>query len=467
MIEAPFLENISATYFATPSVGSSVPAIDEKRVYCAAGMSEDGNVNGVVIAFDKNSLRQIWRTELSSGVGDSAIKLYDGFLYVCNNNGPICLNCETGEIIWECILTEKYSAYSFQEITPSVAHDGLFVGSPFGVCYKIDRLTGAVLGSYDTGSHQIFYGAPLLFNNYSYWASMDGNFYSISRYEFELEFHLKLKFYEQDMSGCFAEPRIAFNEIACVTQGGEVVLITFDGKIKCADKGYSRFIAASTYVDTRMVVADIDGNVKWLIENLSPYHSVNLYGKFLFGTPQVFGKKVVVTTYGNQTVDEKGRSTADFSYIYVLEHGKIVESYRIPIRMHALSSVRIDDNGDIYAQLTGFVGDTSSKFCVITRIELPSLKDEYNAILEKKLHDEKLALEAQKAKDEAIKEAQKAEEAQAINLAETTKEEINAIDEKEIVSSTTSPTEANAKATKGTPRKPPVKKAKTTSTKKK
>ncbi len=151
------------------SIGSdsnSAPTVYENLVFIS-------NQEGNVIAFNKLDGEKIWEYETSFNGRPINLIVSNGQLVFCSTSGIVySLNPKTGKENWKFnIGSDASEGFSFSGST-------IFYSSDMGKMYAYDILTKKIKWTFDTNGGSIV-SVPTIFNNAIYFASLDGNLFSL------------------------------------------------------------------------------------------------------------------------------------------------------------------------------------------------------------------------------------------------------------------------------------------------
>jgi outer membrane protein assembly factor BamB len=142
------------------------PAIYHQTLYAT-------DMGGRIYAYSIPELKLRWHYDLDNGLSHwiySAPVVDAGKLYAGNAGRFVCLDVETGVLIWE----KKYGAdWVSSWATPSLANDTLYFGAIWNEesCYTVDIKSGEIIWSYKTNG---LHTAPVPYKDAVYIADVDG-----------------------------------------------------------------------------------------------------------------------------------------------------------------------------------------------------------------------------------------------------------------------------------------------------
>lgn len=369
--EPPLLRAVKAAIFQTDGPASSPVLVSGGRVYVAHGMSESGRTKGGVVCFTRRTLVELWATTFAEGVGDSALVLSKGRLFAGCNAGLVSLDADSGSVRW---IWKSEPGGTYQECSPLVVDEVVVIGSPTGHVHGIHAETGVELWRTKICDEPVF-GQPCSVLGDVVVCSMGGTVGWIEPASGAVRLRHKVHAMGRDLEGCFAKPVQAFEGVVFATTDGCVVEVDMEGNTLSFTAGFRKFLAPPAVVDQSLFVADMRGRCAWLGDRLVLKKELNLSGRFLFGAPCVAGRKIVLTTYGDEYVEFDGQRAPKFSTVYVVEEGSVLEARRIPMSLHALAGVALDESW-VYAPMTPFTSTLNEwKFAALAAFEMDSLRE--------------------------------------------------------------------------------------------
>jgi len=129
--------------------------------------------NQDLVAFDLESLEEIWRLDTEAGVWAAPL-LHDAVLYIPSiDHNLYAVEAATGDFAWSTPVDLEGAAAS----TPLLYDDHLYIGSYSHKLFKI-TLAGEIVASYE-GANWIW-GTPAVFNNMLYYTDLSGNVYALN-----------------------------------------------------------------------------------------------------------------------------------------------------------------------------------------------------------------------------------------------------------------------------------------------
>jgi len=315
----------------------AVPAIDAERVYAASGFSGDCKGMGRVYAFDKASLEVIWATEIEGAIGDTSLINANGVLIFGVGDGVAGISAKDGARLWH-----THIGGCFQESFLKFDEDRVYIGNNLGQVVALTT-NGKMLWSAQV-SESVF-GAPASFGQAVIVADMSNTITALDSKTGEKLWEHTLPVRKEGERGIFAGPYVNDESIYVGTYGGEFWRLDVSGHIKARHQGEQRFIAKPVICGGNIVTADIGTRVYWLDPlSLEEKTSLDVEGRFLFGSVQCYEGQVVVTTYGR-----KGKP----STLYLLRDGEVVRAIDFPCCLHALPGTQIEQ-GSATNILTSF-----------------------------------------------------------------------------------------------------------------
>jgi outer membrane protein assembly factor BamB len=302
----------------------AAPATDSARIYAASGFSTDCKGSARVYAFDRSSLDLIWVTVLEGAIGDTTLVNINGALIFGVGDGVAAISTSDGKLLWR-----RPIGGCFQESFLGVDKGRVFIGNNLGQLVAL-TFDGQILWSAKFSG--AVFGAPAALGDAIIVADMSNTITA-------LDSEMGEKLWERTLPakrrvGIFAGPRVEGENIYVGTYSGELWRLDKNGRIKARYQGEQRFVAQPAMCGGDMVAADLGTRLYWLDTlTLKEKASLDIDGRFLFGSVQCYQGSVVVTTYG-----AKGKP----STLYLLRRGKVMQSIDFPCCLNALSATRIE-----------------------------------------------------------------------------------------------------------------------------
>lgn len=324
--------------FVTTGPAFAVPAVNEKFLFVGSGFSRDCQTRGELRAFDKNNLKLVWHSQVKGSIGDTTIKVVDDLVIFGSGDGVTALNSNNGKLLWHRQLKG-----CFQESFITVSNKKIYIGSSTGDIYSLN-LQGEVLWQ-NKLKGSVFAAPPISTKNQVFFVDMKNNLAAIHAETGDIIWEKNLFKDEKVEGGFFSSPLIYNDRLVLTSRSGGVLILSLEGQVLATNVTKSDYIASPIICDGDIIVANLSSQVSWLSpKNLKPKHTLQLPGKFIFGTPQCQNDVVILTTYGEAQKP---------SILYFLKNGNIVDYTKLPCCNHALTTTIIDKN-HVYNILTPY-----------------------------------------------------------------------------------------------------------------
>jgi len=185
VISSPAIQN-DVVYFTSELLEAvDIESGQEKWYYHPPGwqlMSDPTIAEGIIAFSNPDGVKAVsahsgdllWKTDLESGT--SALAICGKRLMGSTPTSLICLDIDTGSILWEKFLWEEINLpidphYS----SPAIARDRVYVGSRNGSVYCVDLVDGTVLWEYETEGPVV--ASPAVVDGKLYIGSANGKLY--------------------------------------------------------------------------------------------------------------------------------------------------------------------------------------------------------------------------------------------------------------------------------------------------
>lgn len=222
-----------------------------------------------VLCLDTETGEVIWEFHAHGIIGDASPACADGRVFINDGDGTLyCLDAETGTLIWEKEME------GFSDSSPSVDDERVFVGTLNRMLNCHSRKTGDILWKFD--SKAPVYTEPALGYGRVYFGSQNGIFYCLDAETghvlWKIETGLELT---TPLSRIFLPAVIADRKVAFGTRNGELYIVdAFSGEIINSyhlKKGISSFFLS----DGKFFVGGSGGEII-CFEKSSCYQRLNM-----------------------------------------------------------------------------------------------------------------------------------------------------------------------------------------------